>query len=336
VDTVTQIALGAAVSAACVPKEHRRKAVMIGAILGTTPDLDVFIDYGDAVSNFTYHRGFTHSLFVLLPFSLLLWAILKKLYKPVRSAPGPWLLAIMLTLVTHPLLDAHTAYGTQLFWPLASPPVMWSTIFIIDPLYTIPLLVGVIAILIRPLKAWAGRTLAVGLLLSTGYLAWTWSAKLYVEERVIMTLESHIDSPAASHEQSIAIYTTPAPFNSLLWRIVVLRGDDYLEGYYSFLDSDRPIEFDAYPKNNELFAQVKNFWAAKRLDWFAQGFIKSSMVGDYLVISDLRMGFEDNYVFNHAIARIGNPHYHEIESILLPSGLNAEDLPLVWNRLLGK
>jgi inner membrane protein len=151
-----------------------------------------------------------------------------------------------------------------------------------------------------------------------------------------MALESHIDSPAASHEQSIAIYTTPSPFNSLLWRIVVLRGDDYLEGYYSFLDSDRPIEFDAYPKNNELFAQVKNIWAAKRLDWFAQGFIKSSMVDDYLVISDLRMGFADNYAFNHAVARMGNPHYHEIESILLPSQLRAEDLPLVWNRLLGK
>ncbi len=48
-----------------MPREHRRKALLVGAMLGTLPDLDVFIDFGDAVRNFTYHRGFSHSLFIL-------------------------------------------------------------------------------------------------------------------------------------------------------------------------------------------------------------------------------------------------------------------------------
>ena len=92
-DSVTQAALGACVTAACVPREHRRKALLAGAMLGTLPDLDVFIDFGGAVENFTYHRGFSQSLFVLAPFSLLLWWVLKQLWAPVRAAPERWLAA---------------------------------------------------------------------------------------------------------------------------------------------------------------------------------------------------------------------------------------------------
>ena len=40
-----------------------------------------------------------------------------------------------LALITH-LLDAFTVHGTQLWWPLPVRPTMWSTVFIIDPLYT--------------------------------------------------------------------------------------------------------------------------------------------------------------------------------------------------------
>ena len=128
----------------CAPRGERRKALLLGAALGTLPDLDVLIDYGDAVRNFTYHRGFSHSLFVLAPFSLLLWLVVRRWWAPVRAAPGQWLAAISLALLTHPLLDAHTAYGTQLFWPMTLRPTMWGTIFIIDPLYTLPLLIGVL------------------------------------------------------------------------------------------------------------------------------------------------------------------------------------------------
>ena len=139
-DSITQAALGAAIGGAVAPAGQRRKALLVGAALGTLPDLDVLIDYGDAVANFTYHRGFSHSLLVLPPFALLLWLALRRWWAPVREAPARWLAIIGLALITHPLLDAHTAYGTQLFWPLTLPPTMWATLFIIDPLFTLPLL----------------------------------------------------------------------------------------------------------------------------------------------------------------------------------------------------
>ena len=46
---------------------------------------------------------------------------------------------------THGLLDSCTSYGTQLFWPFSDERVAWDTMSIVDPLFTIPLLVFVIA-----------------------------------------------------------------------------------------------------------------------------------------------------------------------------------------------
>ena len=108
-DPLTQAVLGASVAGVCAPAGQRRKAMLAGAMLGTLPDLDVLIDYDDAVRNFTYHRGFSHSLFVLTPFAVALWLLLRRWWAPAREAPGRWLAAIALTLLTHPLLDAHTA-----------------------------------------------------------------------------------------------------------------------------------------------------------------------------------------------------------------------------------
>ena len=224
-DSLTQAALGAGLAAVCVPRGQRRKALLAGAVLGTLPDLDVFIDYGDPVANFTMHRGFSHSLFVLPAAALAIWAALRRVWRPVREAPGAWLTAVQLALVTHPLLDAHTAYGTQLLWPLASPPVAWATLFIIDPLFTLPLVVGALMILIRPRMR---RGLAVALCLSAGYLAWSWSAKIVVEQHAREAI-------TAAGIESNGVFTVPAPFTTLLWRYVVLTDAGYAEGFDSML-----------------------------------------------------------------------------------------------------
>jgi len=325
-DSLTQVVLGASVAAVCVPQVAKRKAAVIGAVLGTLPDLDVLINYGDAVANFTYHRGFSHSLFVLFPFAILLWALLKKTYQPVKDAPMPWFFAITLALITHPLLDAHTAYGTQLFWPMTSPPISWSTIFIIDPLYTLPLLIGTLLILIKPDKTWASRTLISGIVISTGYLAWTWSAKLAVDNHVQASLEN----PAS------AIFSTPTAFNSLLWRVVVLHDDHYQQGFYSLLQPAKPIQFESFDLNKALLNQTQNLAAVQRLTWFTHGFIKTTIIDDHVVISDLRMGTEGNYVFSHAVAKIEHPHISEIESLLLPYNINPADLSFIWDTLTQK
>lgn len=326
-DSVTQVVLGACVAGAVVPPGHRRKALAVGAALGTLPDLDVFIDFGGAVENFTYHRGFSHSIFVLLPLAVLIWLLLRRWWLPVREAPRHWLAAIMLALVTHPLLDAHTAYGTQLWWPLSSPPVSWSTLFIIDPLYTLPLLLAAVLVLVRPAARWSGTVLISGLLLSSAYLGWSWLGKSLVEENARQALQQY-------GLENAPVFSVPAPFNTMLWRVVVMTENGYLEGFDSLLIDEGPMRFTAYPSDTRALRQASDVWAVERLRWFANGFVRAALQGDLLVISDLRMGQEPYYVFSHVAARRGNPHWHAIKTRLLPPDYDtAELLRQVWRRI---
>jgi len=325
-DSLTQIALGSCAAAACVPAAQRRKAALLGAALGTLPDLDVFVDYGDPVANFTMHRGFTHALLVLALLGLALWAALRLAWTPVREAPRRWLAAILLALLTHPLLDAHTAYGTQLFWPSEATPASWATMFIIDPLYTLPLLAGMLAVLIRAASRCAGRWLVAGLVLSTLYLGWSWTAKAMVTANARQTL-------AAVGLQDAPLFVTPTPLNTLLWRVIARTKDGHLEGLDSVVADDGPIDFAFHSSDDAALAQAGNIPAANRLQWFAGGFVRAEMDGDILILSDLRMGQHPNYVFRHAIAQRGNPHWHPIEPQRLPATLRTRQLAELWQRI---
>jgi len=298
--------------------------MLIGAGLGTLPDLDVFIDFGGAVENYTYHRGFSHSLFVLAPFSALLWLMLRRWWAPVRDAPFRWLAAISLALVTHPLLDAHTAYGTQLFWPLTVPPTSWATLFIIDPLYTLPLLVGV---LVATFRRKAGVTaLRVGLVISTLYVGWSWAA----QSVVIRNVE---DALASMQLHDAPVFVTPTPLNTLLWRVVVITDDGHLEGFDSLVIDEGTVRLTAYPSEMDAIEDAGDIWAVNRLRWFAQDFVTARIDNDRLVISDLRMGQDPTYVFSHAVAARGNPHWREIPAELLPMSFSDRALAQTWDRI---
>lgn len=325
-DSLTQAALGATIAGACAPRGHRRKALLAGAALGTLPDLDVAIRYGDAVKDFTFHRGFSHSLFVLLPFTIALWALLRRWWSPVREAPLPWLAGISLALLTHPLIDAHTAYGTQLFWPLESPPVMWSTMFIIDPVFTLPLLTAVIVAAKWPLAARTTTVLVAGLSMSTAYLAWSWVGKIEVERHARAQLASLglADAP---------LFSTPAPFNTLLWRVVALTDTGYLEGYDSLLVDEGPIRFTAYESDIQSLQAASDVWAVSRLRWFSQDFLKAEVRDQRLILTDLRMGAEPKYVFSHVVAEFGNPHWKPVRTELIPVQFSRGDLDTVWERV---
>ncbi len=325
-DSLTQIALGACTAAACVPREQRRKAALAGALLGTLPDLDVFLDYGDPVANFTMHRGFSHSLPVLFVAGLAIWAILRLLWAPVKEFPGRWLAAILLSLLTHPLLDAHTAYGTQLFWPSESPPVSWATLFIIDPLYTLPLLAGMVVVLIKPDSRAAGRWLAGCIAASTLYLGWSWTAQGLVAENARRTLESEgLRDPD--------VFITPTPFNTLLWRVVVRKDGGHLEGYDSLAVNDGPIRFVFHPSEDTSLAAAAHVPAVARLKWFANGFIGATVEDDTLLVHDLRMGRHPDYVFRHAVASRGNPSWRPLAPRRLPATIRRDSLVFVWNRI---
>ncbi|MCB1887401.1 MAG: metal-dependent hydrolase [Rhodocyclaceae bacterium] len=322
-DSLTQIALGAAVGGAVAGRQFGRKAFAWGALLGTLPDLDVFYSLGDPVSDFTYHRSATHSLLVHALAALPIAWLLMRLHADSRGQLARWTALVFLVLATHALLDAFTVYGTQLLWPLDPTPVGWSTIFIIDPLYTLPLLAGVGLAVRRPPGL---RANAIGLALSSLYLLGTVGAKAVIDARAREAL-------AGQGLGSARVLSTPAPFNALLWRIVAVEPATYHEGYLSLLDPPGALRFTSYPRHPELLAPIADSAPVSRLDWFTRGFNAAALVTGDIVVTDLRMGLEPDYIFRFKVGRMSNPHAYPVPPERLPAQRPMARVAWVWQRI---
>ncbi len=329
-DSLSQFVLGAAVSVATLGRRTAVwKAALWGGLAGTLPDLDVFIDHGDALNNMTMHRGPSHALFWLTLLSPAV-AALPTLVHRQRELFGRWWLAMWLALVTHPLLDAMTVYGTRLLLPFDAHPYGVGSMFIIDPLYTVPLVVGLAVALAR--RDWGGlRWNRWGLALSTAYLAWSALAQWHVREVAQEALAQRGEAPAA-------LLVTPAPFNTVLWRVLAMRPDgSYDEGYYSLFDGGRPLALRHFAVDPVLRRELQAIAAVRQLGAFSHGFWRVHQRDGLAWVTDMRMGQEPDYSFSFLVARRQGAGW----APLVPRneggrGDVGRGLAWVWQRMWGR
>lgn len=297
-DSLTQIVLGAAVGEAVLGRKIGNKAMLLGAIGGTIPDLDVFVGhFTDTVSALEIHRGFTHSIVFAVSFGLLfgwLCAVWDK-----RANVKQWWWFWFLCFVTHPLLDAHTTWGTQLFWPLDIR-LAYKNIFVIDPLYTIPFLVFLIlAMRLKKDNPKRRKYNNAGLLVSSAYMAITIGLKLYADHHFQKELKTQ-------QIEYISLQTKPSPFNTIMWTANVETENSFLIGNYSFFDS-QPVKFYTHPKNHEALGELKNNDKIQRLIDVVENWYTITERDNQLLFNDLRFGLmsvnpnTDKYAFSYII-----------------------------------
>lgn len=264
--------------------------MLLGAALGTLPDLDVLVPHTDAIDAFTLHRSYSHSLFVLSLVSLPVAAIAQRLVRPADGAGatfGRWWLACWAVLITHALLDGFTVYGTQLFWPIPVPPVAIGSIFIIDPLYTLPLLIGLA-------YAWRHRERlrrahVLGLSFSCAWLL----ATMLLQQLALADGRRSLQAQGIAPDRMIAV---PLPFG-VLWRLLALDGDDVLEGWVSHLDGQAAVRFTRVPLGLAELGEVRDSDAVQRMHWFTAGFVSARETDADLVLTDLRIGTSRQPIF---------------------------------------
>jgi len=332
-DSLTQFVLGAAVSTALLGRKvGPRKAALIGGALGTLPDLDVFLPFDDAVDSFVYHRGWTHSVFVHALATPLIGEGLLRLFKGLRD--HRWLVwaTVFLCLSTHAAIDAMTVYGTRIFWPLYPDPVGVGSVFIIDPLYTLPLLAVVIWALCR--KTWTARLrngVAAALFFSTGYLGLSAGIQAHVESRAQQLFQENGVAPDR-------VYAIATPFNILFWKVIGLREDSYHNLYLSLFDGPGPAEIYTHPRHPELVACLEDSPAFQKLEWFSRGYYRAELVGDEVVMSDLRMGLTPGYAFRFVIGALEQSGIEPTGPERFADLVRVEDGDLDWllTRLQGK
>ncbi len=346
-DSLTHIVVGAAIGTAVMGRRIGPRAALWGALCSTLPDLDVLVAHGDPVSDFTYHRAASHSLFWLtLAAPVIAW-LLSRIERRADAHLPRWIALVWLALISHPLLDAFTVYGTQMLLPFSDYPVALGSVFIIDPLYTAPVLIGTAVALgwLRREPARALRWNAAGLALGTAYLAWTVVAQAHVASIVNRAV-------ATSGSSRGRVLVTPTPFNSLLWRVVVMDDDGYREGYHSLLRDDGPLVLARHPSEPRLLDALRDDWSVRRLEWFSKGFYSvneaptdlrvargsASTLGQLLglvetaqardasggdlrravVITDLRMGETPWFAFSFVVAERDGNRVRPVPALQLP------------------
>lgn len=297
-DSVSQIVLGSAVGYAVLGNKIGRKAAIYGAVLGTLPDLDVLLPYAGEVEAFTYHRGFSHSILVQLVISpFLVWLITRFNHSPAVSNRA-WFWFVFLCLSTHGILDSFTVYGTQLLWPITEYPFAVGNLFIIDPVYTLPLLAAFVAVLLPQIKpSNKAKINTFGLVISCLYISWSLAAKAYIDRNLAIALN-------AQEITAERYLSTPAPFSTLLWRVIVMSDGKYYEGYMSVFDSPTEVSLDRYQSSERLLGDIHNQWGVQRLKWFTKGFYSVTQEQQNIVLTDLRMGAECSYAFNFIVGQI--------------------------------
>lgn len=283
-DSLTQIVLGAAVGEAVLGKKAGNRAVLWGAVAGTIPDLDVFVGkLMSTVDALLFHRGISHSILFALLLSPVLGWLVGRLYKGSRGSWWQWSLLFFLGLTTHALLDCFTTWGTQIFWPHPLR-VSFRSIFVIDPLYTVPFLVCLVWLMFLHRSNPKRRKLnTIGLSVSTFYLLLTLLLK-YQANQVF-------DATLAAQPQPVLRYESkPTPLNTILWSANAETPDGYLIGYYSFFDENKQVQYHYFPKNHHLLQPYRQHPEVQKLLTMVEGWYTVEKTAEGLVVNDLRFG----------------------------------------------
>lgn len=329
-DSLTQIVLGAAVGEAVLGRTVGNRAALYGAIAGTIPDLDVLVKpFVDTVTALEWHRGITHSILFSVLFAPVMGWLVSRWERAASWQQWSWL--FFLAFITHPLLDAHTTWGTQLFWPLDLR-LAYKNIFVVDPLYTLPFLVFLILALWRKRADPKRRRLNnIGLIVSSIYLLVTLGLKGITYLKFTDALE----------EQGISyteIETKPAPLQTILWTANVDAGDHFLIADYSLFDT-QPITFHKHPKNHELISEIKNHPKLQRMIRLTNGWYAIKEKDGVLYFNDLRFGVlsvdaaSQDYVFAFKMEQQGDELiFTENEKSPRDAGSLMGDL---WTRIKG-
>jgi inner membrane protein len=346
-DFVTQVTLGGAVGQATMHRELGNKAVLWGMLAGALPDLDILAyPLMDEVAQLTWHRGISHGLLLAAILSPLLgWLIARVHHGQITVEKSA--VFVFLALGTHILIDLFTTYGTQVFAPFSDTPHSFNTLFIIDPMYTLPLLFFLLLSLFPgEMRAKMFRN-SIGLVLSSAYVI----VALLFKFSTLTSFERELERQNITPTR---VMTTATAFNTVLWRCVAETPGGFYIGYRSLFDSHHAIRFWYVPRNEQLLAPFEGQRALETLRWFSDGWYSVEHDEWGIHFHDLRFGEFDTtdpkknfgldnplhleYVFSFRFVRTGakeGPDQYTIDQADFRIEGGMEVLGALWERVKG-
>ena len=308
--------LGASAAQSGASAHEMRAAAVVGLLGGMAPDLDVLIRSSrDPLLFLEYHRQFTHALAFIPIGSLLVALVLYALFaRRWLSFRKTWLYAA-LGYATHGVLDACTSYGTLLLWPFSDARIAWNLVSVIDPAFTLPVL-----LLVGWSFARRRRTLAV--------IALAWAVAypalgLVQRERA---RAAGMEQALARGHQPLRLEAKPSFANILLWKIVYQAGDRFYVDTVRVGAGTRFYPGESVPV---LDARRHLAWLApdsqqardvERFRWFSDDYL-APHPQDPLQVIDMRFSMVPNQVDPLWAIRL-DPRAHAAEHV---ESLGARD-----------
>lgn len=292
-EPLTQGLLGAAFGQALCGRALGKRAIPWGAFAGMLPDVDVVMNWTGPLGEFLYHRSLTHSVWCgPLVGPVLGWLAWRWTGRETGKL-GAWIVLFVVGIVTHPLLDAFTSYGTQLLTPLSDRRFAWDAVAIVDPAYSVILAVGIAWGLWRGVASSASRVAAfVALTVSTAYLAYGFAMNEGLKDRVRRDLVTSGVTGAATAD----VQAYPTLLQLFLRRVVVRVGDEVRVGWVStWRNNGGRWESFVAPVDPRIEA-ARATREGQILEWFASGVTAGRVVEArdgraWAEIDDLRYGF---------------------------------------------
>ncbi len=321
-DSITQVVLGAAVAEAGFRRSLGGRATLFGGFCGLVPDLDLVVALVDPWADLVHHRAWSHALPVQLaaaPF----FGWLGHRFGKKRGSVRQWAHLAAWALVTHSLLDLFTSFGTQLWLPFTNHRYAWDGAAIVDLVYTLPLLVALLA----SIRKHRRRLIRGALAFTTAYLLLgTWSMDV-ARARGVEAMRAEGFEP--EHVRAL-----PTLFNNQLFRVVGRRGDDFRLVYVSHWNDDplhpQPLRSDDDPRIRAIRASERG----QIFDWFADGLVLARREGEDVTLIDLRFGTPASPLSPLFAVRseAGAP----LTRLPRPTMRSERELDALWNALFGR
>jgi len=293
VDSITQGILGAVTAELGFRQRIGADAAWVAAGAAILPDLDLlfslFPSFGGVevgvLTHVTIHRSWSHSLFVApllsLPIALAWWWI-RRQKRDMGTAQGknpPSLLllysCVLVAVLTQPLLDWCTSYGTQLLLPISNKRYALDAVSIVDIIYT-PLLVLTLitchGVRNRSGKQ-AGRNAVIigwiGFLLTTAYLVAGWS----LHHSAIKKVRHRLQPDALSRVEAYPMVGT-----ILLWRVVIHTPSRWLVvRVHHLADPAEPFRTaEVSTQTNSWIRMARDLSEGKTFQWFTNGMMRAT------------------------------------------------------------
>ena len=279
-DSLAQFLMGACVGQLILGPKHKGKGALIGGIAGSLPDLDVIpLMTRSVVDQLVHHRGISHSLLFCF-FSPFVFGWFSRQFIRWNITYLRWYIFWAIAFFTHTLLDVMTTWGTQLFWPFSKKTSL-DSLFIIDPLITLPLLIGCIG------STWkrSYKPALVGVCFITFYLIFSITAHSFMMSKFKNAFETQqikIDSQMVR----------PTPFNTLFWAVsATTDSEELIFGYARLWDSPNTIEFSKPVNQNlEQLTPIAQRYDLNQLLAITRGFYIVESSENIIVIKDARFG----------------------------------------------